>query len=252
VQKESPKSIFFISDLHLGAPNEDESMYREKKVISFLNQIEGEVAELFLVGDVFDFWYEYHTAIPKGFTRFMAKIAEWTDKGIPVHFFTGNHDMWTFGYLEKELGIILHKAPIVIERNGKHLMIGHGDGLGPGDRKFKLWKGIFNFPFFQKLFGWIHPDIGIWIAHKWSRSSRKTQSKPVFIGKEKEWLYIYATEEKLKNPKIDCFIFGHRHLALDLKIEGSDARYINLGDWINIFSYATLINDKIELHEYKF
>jgi UDP-2,3-diacylglucosamine hydrolase len=242
------KSIYFLSDFHLGTPNEAESLVREKKIITFLESIENDTEEIFLMGDVFDFWYEYKTAVPKGFVRLMGKIASLTDRGIKIHYFIGNHDMWTFGYLESELGVILHKEPILIERNGKTLLIGHGDGLGPGDQKYKMLKKIFRFPFFQMLFGWIHPDLGIGIAQFWSRSSRYgTKKKEEFVAKEKEWLYIYCKEELLKNPKIDYFIFGHRHLALDLKIEDSNARYINLGDWINYFTYAKLDQNDLKL-----
>lgn len=234
-------SIYFASDLHLGTPNFEDSLQREKKFIRFIESIENDASEIFLVGDVFDFWYEYKTAVPKGFTRLLGKIASLVDRGIKVHYFIGNHDMWTFGYLEKELGVILHREPIFIESFGMKILVGHGDGLGPGDHKYKMLKKIFRFPPFQWMFGWVHPDIGIGIANYFSRKSRYgTQKKEEFIAKEKEWLYVYCREYLEGDSSVDAFIFGHRHLALELEIEGSKAKYINLGDWLYYDTYAQL------------
>ncbi|MBK7959183.1 MAG: UDP-2,3-diacylglucosamine diphosphatase [Bacteroidetes bacterium] len=161
-----------------------------------------------MVGDVFDFWYEYKTAVPKGFTRLLGKIASLVDRGIKVHYFIGNHDMWTFGYLEKELGVILHREPIIIESFGMKILVGHGDGLGPGDHKYKMLKKIFRFPPFQWMFGWVHPDIGIGIANYFSRKSRYgTQKKEEFIAKEKEWLYVYCREYLEGDSSVDAFYF---------------------------------------------
>lgn len=247
----SEKKIYFFSDFHLGVPTYESSLEREKKLVRFIDSIKGQAAEIFLVGDVFDFWYEYKTAIPKGFVRLQAKIAELTDAGIPVHYFIGNHDMWTFGYLEKELGVVLHKEPITIERYGKKIYVGHGDGYGPGDYKYKILKKIFRFPLFQRMFGLIHPDIGIWIAQKWSYNSRYHTSKEEPYDKEKEWLYVYCKEVLQKDPAIDYFIFGHRHLVLDLLVENTQTRYINLGDWIQFYSYAEMDKENISVRYYE-
>ena len=246
----SGKKIYFFSDFHLGVPTYNESLKREKKLIQFFDEIKQDASEIFLVGDIFDFWYEYKKAIPKGFVRIQAKIAECTDAGIPVHYFIGNHDMWTFGYLEQELGVILHKEPIIIERNNKTIYIGHGDGCGPGDYKYKMLKKIFRFKPFQFFFGLIHPDLGIWIAQKWSYNSRYFQEKEKMQSKENEWLYVFSREQKQKNAKIDYFIFGHRHLVIEYDIEGTNAKYINLGDWIQFNSYAVMDAENIKMCYY--
>ena len=158
------KKIYFASDFHLGAPDYESSLVREKKIVSWLNHIEKDAAEIFLVGDIFDFWFEYKRAIPRGFARLQGKIADLTDKGIPVHVFTGNHDMWIFDYLPKELGVQLHREPIEREFFGKKYFIGHGDGLGPSDKGYKFLKKVFANKFCQWCFARLHPNFGIWLA----------------------------------------------------------------------------------------
>lgn len=236
----SDKHIFFASDFHLGVPDYETSLEREKKIVNWLNHIEAKASEIFLVGDVFDFWFEYKQAIPKGFVRLQGKIAELTDKGIPVHLFTGNHDMWIFDYLPKELGIQLHREPITREFYGKKFLIGHGDGLGPGDRGYKFLKKVFRNPLCQWAFARLHPNFGIWLANKSSKTSRAAtgMKDEVFHGKENEWLYIYCTEV-LQKEHFDYFIFGHRHLPIDMEV-GSDSRYINLGDWLNYNTFLEI------------
>jgi UDP-2,3-diacylglucosamine pyrophosphatase LpxH len=166
------KNIYFASDFHLGAPNHESSLIREKSIVSWLDHIKDDAAEIYLVGDLFDFWFEYKRAIPKGFVRLQGKIAELTDKGIPVHIFTGNHDMWIFDYLPKELGVSLFRKPIEREFFGKRYLIGHGDGLGPGDRGYKFLKKVFANKFCQWCFARLHPNFGIWLADKSSKTSR--------------------------------------------------------------------------------
>lgn len=241
---------YFASDFHLGVPNYASSLERERLVISWLDEVKVDADEIFLVGDLFDFWFEYKHAIPKGFIRFQGKIAEIVDSGITVHFFIGNHDMWMFDYFEKELGVQLHRAPIIREVNGYRLYIGHGDGLGPGDYGYKFIKQLFSNKFFQWCFARLHPNFGIGIANFFSRKSRaKTgDSDAVFHGKENEWLASYC-EEILKKQPIDYFIFGHRHLPLDLEV-GTTSRYINLGDWLRYNTYAVLDGDGLSLKQY--
>jgi UDP-2,3-diacylglucosamine hydrolase len=241
------KKIFFLSDFHLGAPDHATSLAREKKIVAFLNAIQPEAAEIFLLGDMFDFWYEYKNVVPKGYVRLLGKLAEITDSGIPVHFFVGNHDMWMSGYFERELNIPVYDQPAVFERNGKQLYIGHGDGLGPGDKGYKFIKKVFRNPICRWLFGALHPRVGIGIANYFSQKSRaKTGSTDeVFLGEENEWLVIYS-KELLAKEKFDYFIFGHRHLPLDIKLDGG-SRYINLGDWIRTFTYAEFDGDHLEL-----
>lgn len=230
--------IYFASDFHLGVPTYEESLQREKRIIAWLDAIRSDAAEIFLVGDIFDFWFEYKRAIPKGFVRLQGKIAEITDSGIPVHVFTGNHDMWIFDYIPKELGVQLYREPIVRTFNGKKFYIGHGDGLGPGDHGYKFLKKVFASRFCQWCFARLHPNFGIWLAEKSSKTSRASTGKSdeQFLGEENEWLAIYA-KEILEKEHIDYFIFGHRHLPLELKV-GENSTYFNLGEWINYNTYV--------------
>jgi len=191
---EKGKSLFFASDFHLGAPNEQASAEREKKIITWLDTIKDEAAAIFLVGDIFDFWFEYKKVIPKGFTRFQAKLLDLRTEGVPIYFFTGNHDAWMFDYFPDQFDIPVFKRPVILHVEGKKLFVGHGDGLGPGDRFYKLLKKIFEGGFPQWLFRWIHPDIGVALAHAWSKNSRVSNNDKDegFISKEKEWLWPQA------------------------------------------------------------
>ena len=250
MQEANHKKIYFTSDFHLGAPNYENSLEREKLICAWMDEIRQDCKELFLVGDIFDFWFEYKFAIPKGFVRIQAKIAEFTDNGIPVHFFTGNHDMWAFDYLPKELGVKIYRKPVEFTFDSKLLLIGHGDGLGPGDKKYKFLKKVFSSKICQWLFARIHPNLGIGIADYFSKSSRKSTgtSDEVYLGEDKEWLVQYC-KEKLQEKHIDFFIFGHRHLPLNITL-GSNSRYINLGDWIKYFTYGVFDEGVFELKEY--
>jgi UDP-2,3-diacylglucosamine hydrolase len=202
------------------------------------------------MGDVFDFWFEYGHVIPKGFVRLQGKLAELTDRGIPVYLFTGNHDMWMFGYFEKELNIPLLREPQELIVEGKSFWIGHGDGLGPHDHLYKFLKKVFANKFFQWLFRITHPDLGISIANYWSRNSRGKGSKneEAFLGKN-EWLWIYCKEIEQKKHH-DYYIFGHRHLPLDLPV-GNSSRYINLGEWLTCFTYASYDGKNLELKKFE-
>jgi len=244
------KKVYFASDFHFGVPSYQESLKREKLVVQWLDEISKDADAIYIVGDIFDFWFEYKEAIPKGFVRFQGKIAELTDKGIEIHFFTGNHDMWMFGYLEKELGVKIHRKPIVIEINGKKLYVGHGDGLGPGDKGYKFIKKVFANKFFQWCFARLHPNFGIGIANHFSKSSRAAtgNTDEIYLGDENEWLAIYAKEYLLKEH-IDYFIFGHRHLPIILNV-GDNSTYYNLGEWINYRTYGVLEHGKFELKTY--
>lgn len=246
-----PKFIYFASDFHLGVPNHAASRAREDRIVSWLDQISNDAAEIYLVGDLFDFWFEYKTVIPKGFVRLQGKIAALCDSGIPVHVFTGNHDMWMFGYLEKELGVTLHYSPIQCEIFGKKLLIGHGDGLGPGDYGYKFIKKVFANRFFQWCFARLHPNFGIGVADFMSRRSRaKTgNTEDEYLGDNKEYLVQYCQEMITKEP-IDYFIFGHRHLPIEMRI-GATAKYINLGDWIRYKTYAKLSPEGISLEKFE-
>lgn len=228
--KEGEK-IYFASDFHLGVPSKAKSRERELLLVAWLEKISADAREVYLVGDLFDFWYEYKTVVPKGFVRFQAKIAELCDKGIQVHIFIGNHDMWMFNYFEEELGVIMHRKPIEREWSGKKFFIGHGDGLGPGDHSYKFIKKVFANPLCIWLFKWIHPDIGVGLANFWSGRSREANlaDDEIYHGDEKEWLLQFC-KTKLESEHFDYFIFGHRHLVLDKEV-GNNSRYINLGAW---------------------
>lgn len=250
------KKIYFLSDFHLGAPDAVSSLLREKKIITFLDEIKADAGVIFIVGDLFDFWYEYKQVVPKGYTRILGKLAEITDAGIPIHFFVGNHDMWMKDYFQKELNISVYFEPTAFEFYGKKFLIGHGDGLGPGDHGYKFIKKIFRNNFCQWMFGVLPPNVGMGIANYFSKKSRAQtgQTDEVFLGEDKEWLIIYC-KEILQQQQYDYFIFGHRHLPIDFKLSdpGSyrESRYINLGDWITYFSYAVFDGEELLLKYYK-
>lgn len=250
----SSGKIYFASDLHLGTPDEKSSAERERLFIQWLDEIKEDAAEIFILGDIFDFWHEYKTVIPKGFVRLQGKIAALCDSGIPVHIFSGNHDLWMFGYFEKELGAKVYLHPIKRTLLGKTFFVGHGDGLGPGDHGYKFIKKVFSNPFCQFLFRWLHPDIGARIARYFSYESRfgQTGSKKKadeYTDENKEWLVQFC-RETLKTEPIHFFVFGHRHLPLDIPL-GNNSRYINTGDWLDYYSYAVFDGEKMELKYFK-
>ncbi len=226
--------IYFASDFHLGAPNNKDSLIREKKICRWLESIQDIALEIYLVGDIFDFWFEYKHVIPKGFERFKGTLASLTDQGVKIHFFPGNHDLWTFGYLENELGLIVHKEPLITTINNKTFYITHGDGLGAGDKRYKLLKSIFSSPLCQWLFSILNPNVGIALAKAWSKKSQK-QGGQFNADKLRNNLISYCNQI-LTNTDIDYFVFGHIHKPIEIELN-SNAKYINLGDWIHHFSY---------------
>ena len=246
----SNKKIYFASDFHLGAPNREESLIREKKAVNWLEECRKDAQEIFLVGDLFDFWFEYKHTVPRGHVRLLGKIAEITDSGIPVHVFTGNHDMWIFDYLPEETGVKLYREPIQRTWNGVKFYIGHGDGLGPGDHGYKFIKKVFASKVCQWLFARLHPNFGIGMANFWSKTSRNQSGEKdkTFLGEENEWLAIYS-KEILDKEHFDYFVFGHRHLPMEIELNES-SKYINLGDWIDHFTYGVFDGQKMELKNY--
>ena len=246
---QSNKHIYFASDFHLGVPNREVSRERELLLISWLDSIADRAEEIYLVGDLFDFWYEYRTVIPKGFVRFQAKVAELCDRGIQVHVFIGNHDMWMFDYFEEELGVKMHREPTVREWNKKKFFIGHGDGLGPGDRGYKFIKKVFANPICIWLFKWLHPDIGVRLANFWSGRSREAnlEADEEYLGDDNEWLLQFA-KATLEKEHFDYFIFGHRHLVLDKKV-ADNSRYINLGAWFKDPHFAVWDGENLSLQK---
>ena len=244
------KKIYFLSDFHLGAPDYASSLEREKRIVRFLDEIKNDAAVIFILGDMFDFWYEYKKVVPKGFVRILGKLAVLTDSGIIIKFFVGNHDMWMNGYFEKELNIEVFHEPQEFEFNGKQFLIGHGDGLGPGDHRYKFMKKVFRNKISQWLFGMLHPASGIGLADYFSRKSRASTGKEdeQFLGEEKEWLILFS-KEMLEKKHYDFFIFGHRHLPVEFSLNERSI-YINLGDWITYFSYAVFSGETIALKYY--
>jgi UDP-2,3-diacylglucosamine hydrolase len=257
MQLSEGKKIYFLSDFHLGSPDPESSLIREKRIVKFLDEIKNDAEQIFILGDMFDFWYEYKSVIPKGYVRILGKLAELTDSGIKIYFFVGNHDMWMKGYFENELNIKVYHQPEAFDLNGKRFFMGHGDGLGPQDHRYKFIKKVFRNKFSQWLFGILHPGFGIGLANYFSSRSRgKTGANDeIFLGADKEWLIVFS-RDMLKTKHFDYFIFGHRHLPIDFKLTGSEiigageSRYINLGDWIKYFSYAVFDGQSVQLKFY--
>jgi UDP-2,3-diacylglucosamine hydrolase len=241
------KKIYFLSDFHLGAPNAVESRKREDRIVQFLKYAQKDAAAIFIVGDIFDFWFEYKTVVPKGFIRILGCLAEISDAGIPLHIFTGNHDLWMNDYLTSELNAKVYFEPRLFTLGNKQFYIGHGDGLGPGDYGYKRLKKVFTNPFCKWLFRWLHPDAGIQLANYFSAKSRaKTgTADEIFLGEDKEWLIVY-TKQMAEKMDVDFFIFGHRHFAIDYIIN-EKTRYINLGDWIKLNTYGVFDGNSMQL-----
>lgn len=244
--------IFFASDFHLGLDHTISSQDRERKIVQWLDDIKTDATAIYFLGDLFDYWYEYKHVIPKGFHRFIAKVLDLKDQGVAIYFFTGNHDVWMFDYFQSYYDIPVYRDPVEITLQNKKLLIGHGDGLGPGDKGYKIIKKIFRNSFAQWCFSRLHPNLAIYIMKSLSQKSRDSQSSPeTFLGTEKEWLVQYCEYYLKERNKVDYFIFGHRHLALDHTLSNDQSRYINTGDWISLFSYAVLENGKLSLRYYK-
>ena len=238
--------IYFASDFHLGIDVKYTSKERELQLVRWFDQIKSDAEELYLVGDLFDFWFEYQHAVPKGYVRFLGKLAELRDAGVKVYIFTGNHDMWIFDYFEKEFDIPTYREPIMKEIKGKKFYIGHGDGLGPGDHSYKFLKKIFANKLCQWAFARLHPNFGIGLANFLSQSSRKAKNDDIVFTGEKEWLSIHANEVNAKAPH-DFYVIGHRHLPIDYTLADGKARYINLGDWMNYNSFAVYDGQQLKI-----
>lgn len=244
------KKIYFASDFHLGIPDKESSMAREKRICQWLDEIRNDAAMLYLVGDLFDAWFEYRKVVPKGHVRFLGKLAELSDAGLPIEIFSGNHDLWMRDYFRQEFNIPVHHQYIERTFNNKKFLIGHGDGLGPGDHKYKLLKSILRNPVAQWLYRRIHPDTGVSMAEWFSeRGPKHVMKEQRFLGPKREWLVQFALE-RLKTEHIDYFIFGHRHIAIKYPLP-DDSFYVNLGDWIRYDSYAEFNGKELQLKFYK-
>ena len=241
------KKIYFASDQHFGAPTPEASFPREKKFVAWLDEVKKDAEVIFLLGDLFDFWFEYKTVVPKGFVRVLGKLAEIKDSGIPIYFFVGNHDLWMDNYFEKELNIPVYHEPKEFLINNKKFLIGHGDGLGPGDFGYKRMKKVFTFPLFKWMFRWLHPDLGVRLGHYMSVKNKliSGDEDAKYLGDDNEWLVQYC-KEKLTKKHYDYFVFGHRHLPLEIKLQ-ENSTYINLGDWIQYFTYGEFDESEFKL-----
>lgn len=244
------KKIYFSSDNHLGAPTKEESLPREKKFVKWLDEIKEDAAAIFLLGDLFDFWFEYKTVVPKGFVRTLGKLAEISDSGIPIYFFVGNHDLWMNDYFEKELNIPTFYDSKEFTFNNKTFLIGHGDGKGPYDKGYKRMKKVFTNRFSKWIYRWLHPDIGMRLAQYLSVKNKLISGNEdkFFLGDNKEWLAAYA-KRKLESKHYDYFVFGHRHLPMEIKV-GDNSTYFNLGDWINHYTFGVFDGENFEIKNY--
>ena len=249
------KKTFFISDAHLGSRATQNPLEQEKHLCRFLDEIKPQAESLYMLGDIFDFWFEYRNVVPKGFTRLLGKLSELTDAGIAVHFFTGNHDIWCKNYLTKECGVIMHYEPEVVEIEGKTFFLAHGDGLGDKSRSFKFLRGIFHNPFCQWLFRWLHPDLGLPFGLNWAKNSRikhmqgGTEADPPYMGENHEPLVLFAKQYIKEKPETNYLIFGHRHIELDLMLTRQN-RLLILGDWITQFTYAEFSDGELTLKNF--
>ena len=244
--------VYFLSDAHLGSLATADKRGQERRLVSFLDSIKDNAAAIYLLGDMFDFWNEYRHVVPKGYTRFLGKLSELTDRGIEVHYFTGNHDIWTYGYLEEECGVIVHRKPATVTINGKVFYLAHGDGLGDPDRKFRFLRAVFHNRLCQRLLNFAHPWWGMQLGLGWAKHSRLKRDdgkEPPYMGEDKEYLVQYAKQMMQQRPDIDFYVFGHRHIELDLMLS-QKARVIILGDWLWQFTYAVFDGEHLSLDSY--
>ncbi|MBR1499189.1 MAG: UDP-2,3-diacylglucosamine diphosphatase [Bacteroidaceae bacterium] len=252
------KNVYFISDAHLGSLAVKHSRQQERRLVRFLDEIKDKAEAVYMLGDMFDFWFEYRTVVPRGYTRFLGKVSELTDMGIEVHFFTGNHDIWCLDYLEKECGVTLHRDALTLDIGDKTFYLAHGDGLGDTDRAFRFIRGVFHNKLCQWAFRWLHPDLGMRFGLAWAKHSRLKHSgsspsgeggDPPYLGEDKEPLVQYAKAYLQEHPDVDYFIFGHRHIELDLALS-RQTRVVILGDWISQFTYAVYDGKQLLLDSY--
>lgn len=245
------KKIYFVSDAHLGSRMEKDPKAHEKRLVDWLDQVKEDASTIYMLGDMFDFWYEYKTVVPKGYVRFLGKMAELIDAGIEIHFFTGNHDLWTFGYLEQEVGLIVHRKPEIVRLGNKTFYLAHGDGLSTDDHGFKFIRNIFHNRTCQKLFRFVPPQIGQNFGFRWSKNNRLklTPEDHEYKGENKEHLVIYAKKFFENNPDVDFAVFGHRHIELDLQLQNRK-RVVILGDFIRLYTYGVFDGENFWLENY--
>ena len=246
------KKIYILSDAHLGSWAIEHRRTHERRLVSFLDKIKENASAVYFLGDMFDFWYEFKYAVPKGFTRFLGKVSELTDKGVEVHFFTGNHDMWCLDYFEKECGMTIHREPCLVEMYGKEVFLAHGDEFST-EKGFGILRAIFHNRFLQRMFSMVHPRWSLWAGHAWARHSmikHKVKGDTPYLGADREDCVSFAERYLQNHPSVDCFVFGHRHIDVDIPL-GDASRCIFLGDWINIFAYVEIDAETVAVRYYK-
>ena len=246
------KNIYFLSDAHLGSRALRHTRQQERRLVRFLDDIKEKAEAVYLLGDMFDFWFEYRMVVPRGFTRFLGKLSELTDSGVEVHYFAGNHDLWTWDYLVEECGVILHREPMTLSLADKTFYIGHGDGLGDPDPRFRFIRSIFHSPLCQWLFRWLHPDLGMRFGLNWAKHSRLAHGEggdPPYLGEDKEHLVLYAKDYLRSHPDVNYFLFGHRHIELDLMLS-DQCRMVILGDWMSQYTYAVCDGEHLYMENY--
>lgn len=249
---EAMKNVYFLSDAHLGSRAIPHGRTHERRLVNFLDSIKHKAAAVYLLGDMFDFWYEFKLVVPKGYTRFLGKISELTDLGVEVHFFIGNHDIWCGDYLEKECGVVIHRQPLTCEIYGKEFFLAHGDGLGDVDQKFKLLRAMFHNKMLQRLFSMLHPRWSVELGLEWAKHSRLkhgNKADPEYMGEDREPLVLFTKNYLKTHPNINYFIYGHRHILLDLLLNRT-SRMVILGDWINEFSYAMFDGENMYVEQF--
>ena len=245
------KKVYFISDLHLGAQYFADPKAKERAVVRWLDSVRHTAADIYLLGDILDYWYEYRYVVPRGYVRFLGKLAELSDAGVRIHWFIGNHDIWIFDYLPSELGIEVIDGSVERDILGKRFFLTHGDGVGRHGLVFTAMRGLFRNRFCQFLFAAIHPRWTIPFAHGWSRQSRQSHAECCKVPeKAVRCLHEFAEEYSAEHPEIDYFIFGHLHILEDRKLRGG-AHMVVLGDWIGLNSYAEFDGDSLVLRSFE-
>lgn len=246
------KPIYFLSDAHLGSRAIKHGRTQERRLVRFLDSIKEKAGAVYLLGDMFDYWYEYKLVVPKGYTRFLGKLSELTDLGVEVHFFIGNHDIWAYDYLEQECGVIVHRKPVTVELGDKLFYLAHGDGLGDPNPTFKFLRSVFHNRLCQRLFSALHPRWGMELGLTWAKHSRlkhEAEDPPRYLGEDKEYLVLYAKDYLREHPDVNFFLFGHRHIELDLMLSRT-ARILILGDWVTLFTYAVFDGNQLWMENY--
>lgn len=246
------KNVYFISDAHLGSWALDHRRMQERRLVRFLDDIKDKAQAVYMLGDMFDYWYEFKYVVPKGYTRFLGKLSELTDRGVEVHWFIGNHDIWMYGYLERECGVILHKEPITVEIMGKVFYLAHGDGMGDPSRMFRFLRSLFRNRTCQFLYSLLPTRFTMWLGMTWAKKSmqeHRLAGVEPYMGEDREYEVLYAKEYLKTHPDVNYFMFGHRHIELDLMLSHS-TRIMLLGDWITQYTYAVFDGTSMLMENY--